>query len=61
MTKKPEVIQGEDERDWFVPEIPPENIERARKHAELYPEGTQGFNPMARDPITGELLHPRKI
>jgi len=61
MTKKPNLIQGDDERDWIVPEVAPENKEKQRKQAELYKEGDQGFNPMARDPDTGELLHPRKF
>jgi hypothetical protein len=61
MTKKPNLIQGDDEREWIVPEVPPENKEKQRQQAEDYPEGTVGFNPMARDPDTGELLHPRKI
>jgi hypothetical protein len=61
MTKKPEVIQGDDDREWFVPDIPEANKNKQREHAALYKEGDVGFNPMARDPLTGELLHPRKI
>jgi len=55
------VQQQADEREWFKPELGPEAIARARKHAAENKEGDQGFNPMARDPVTGELLHPREL
>ena len=67
MELKPEDLQQqvaaqlEDERPWQKPELSPEAVARALKNAAEYKEGDQGFNPMARDPITGELLHPRQF
>jgi len=53
--------QVPDERPWEKPQLSPEAVAHALKNAAEYKEGDQGFNPMARDPITGELLHPRKF
>jgi hypothetical protein len=55
------VQQLEDERAWEKPQLSPEAVARALKNAADYKEGDQGFNPMARDPITGLLLHPREL
>ena len=46
-----------DERPWVKPEIPPENVEKQLEQQHVG-YGEVGFNPMARDPRTGELLHP---
>lgn len=46
-----------DERPWVKPEIPAAAVARQLEQA-LVKHGEVGFNPMARDPITGELLHP---
>ena len=46
----------DDSRPWTKPEIPAANVEKqqAQQHVGY---GEVGFNPMARDPLTGELLH----
>jgi hypothetical protein len=46
-----------DERLWVKPAIPAANVARAMEQQHVV-FGDVGFNPMARDPHTGELLHP---
>jgi len=46
-----------DERAWVKPAIPAANVARAMEQKDVH-FGEVGFNPMARDPVTGELLHP---
>jgi hypothetical protein len=46
-----------DERPWVKPEIAAEAVARQMQQQEVK-FGEVGFNPMARDPVTGELLHP---
>lgn len=46
-----------DERGWVKPAIPAANVARQMEQQHVH-HGEVGFNPMARDPITGELLHP---
>lgn len=46
-----------DQRGWVKPAIPAEAVARQLQQQDVK-FGEVGFNPMARDPITGELLHP---
>ena len=47
----------DDSRAWTKPVISEENKARQREQQQVG-YGEVGFNPMARDPDTGELLHP---
>jgi hypothetical protein len=46
-----------DERPWVKPEIAAANVARQLAQQDVH-HGQVGFNPMARDPVTGALLHP---
>jgi hypothetical protein len=46
-----------DERPWVKPGIAAEDVARQLAQQTVL-HGEVGFNPMARDPVTGELLHP---
>jgi len=46
-----------DSRGWVKPAIPAANVEKQLQQQDVE-FGEVGFNPMARDPVTGELLHP---
>lgn len=52
------ILDGQgDERLWVKPAIPAANVARQLEQKDVH-FGEVGFNPMARDPHTGELLHP---
>ena len=52
------ILDGQgDERLCVKPAIPAANVAQQLEQKDVH-FGEVGFNPMARDPHTGELLHP---